>query len=119
MLVSTRRLEVTIVKIAAIFLRPLLLLLLAAAVGPAQAQTRHVVVNNVRLSDQDIATLDRMQCVRIPNGHYWLNLVTGAWGYAGNPFVQGYLGDGCRANTRHKSLSERGLLYTPGDLRFR
>jgi len=89
--------------------------------GIAGAQTRFVVVNGQRLNDEQVAYLDRVQCARIPNGSYWLNLNTGAWGYAGNPFVQGYLGAACNSGSqqRQKSLSERGLLYTPGDLNFR
>lgn len=83
------------------------------------AQMRYVVVNGQRLSDRQISQLDRMQCTLIPNGHYWLNMRTGAWGYAGNPVRQGWLGDYCRRTQRHRSLSERGLLYTPGDLNFR
>lgn len=96
------------------------LLLLGTVSLPALAQTRLVVVNNQRLTDAEIAWFDRVQCARIPNGYYWLNTVSGAWGYAGNPIVQGYLGGGCQAQQqRHRSLSERGLLYTPGDLRMR
>ncbi|MDB5928290.1 MAG: hypothetical protein JWN13_7226, partial [Betaproteobacteria bacterium] len=47
---------------------------------------------------------------------YWLNLQTGAWGYAGHARVQGVLGDACVRQQRRKSLSERGLLYGPGEL---
>lgn len=91
------------------------------AAGSAEAQTRFVVVNGQRLNDQQIAYFDRVQCVRIPNGRYWLNTATGAWGYAGVPVVQGYLGGACGngGSQRHRSLSERGMLYTPGDLNFR
>jgi hypothetical protein len=95
------------------------LLVLAAIAFPVHAQTRLVVVNNQRLNDVQIAQLDRIQCAHIPNGFYWLNLVTGAWGYAGNPAIQGYLGGNCAPRNRQKSLSERGLLYRPGDLNFR
>lgn len=91
----------------------------ALAAGSAVGQTRFVIVNGQRLSDAQVAQLDRVQCTRIPNGRYWLNTNTGAWGYAGNPMRQGWLGDLCRQQQRHKSLSERGLLYTPGDLNFR
>jgi hypothetical protein len=97
----------------------LLVLLGCSTLLSAQAQTRFVVVNGQRLNDQQIATLDRVQCAHIPNGRYWLNTATGAWGYAGNRVIQGYLGANCRSRQRHKSLSERGLLYTPGDLNFR
>jgi hypothetical protein len=95
------------------------LLGVCAYAGAASPQTRYVVINGQRLTDPQIAYLDQVQCARIPNGRYWLNLATGAWGYAGNPIVRGYLGDLCSSQRRHKSLSERGLLYTPGDLNFR
>jgi hypothetical protein len=97
-----------------------LLLVAGTFAGAAQAQTRFVVVNGQRLNDMQIAYLDRVQCARIPNGKYWLNSMTGAWGYAGIPITQGYLGGACGGSQqRHRSLSERGLLYTPGDLNFR
>lgn len=95
--------------------------LLAATSAAFAGPHRHVVVNGTRMSNAQLAVLDRMQCAHIPNGAYWLNTRTGAWGYAGNPWRQGYLGDPCRvgSNNRHRSLSERGMLYTPGDLNFR
>jgi hypothetical protein len=95
--------------------------LMASASAALAGWHRQVVVNGVRLSPAQLATLDGMHCTRIPNGAYWLNTRTGAWGYAGNPWRQGFLGDPCRlsGNGRHRSLSERGLLYTPGDLNFR
>lgn len=97
-----------------------LLLLAALCAGAANAQTRFVVVNGQRLNDAQIAYLDRVQCTRIPNGRYWLNTVTGAWGYEGVPIIQGYLGGACGGGQQQRrSLSERGLLYTPGDLNFR
>jgi hypothetical protein len=87
----------------------------------AAPNDRVVVVNGQRLTPQQLVMLERMHCAYIPNGHYWLNVVNGAWGYHGNPWIQGYLGQPCRGNGggRHRSLSERGLLYTPGDLNFR
>ena len=94
-------------------------LLLGTLAFGAEAQTRFVIVNNQRLDDAQIAYFDRIQCTRIPNGRYWLNTVTGAWGYAGNPLIRGYLGGGCAPQQRHKSLSERGLRYRPFDLNFR
>lgn len=100
-------------------LRLLLFSVCTFSIGSVFAQMRYVVVNGQRLSDRQIAHLDRIQCTFIPNGHYWLNMRTGAWGYAGNPIRQGWLGDSCRRPQRHRSLSERGLLYTPGDLNFR
>ena len=67
-----------------------------AAVG-ACAQSRIVIVNGRLLSDEQVAYLARLNCSEIPEGSYWLNGTTGAWGYAGNPQVQGVLGDGCSA----------------------
>jgi hypothetical protein len=97
-----------------------LLLVAGTFAGSAQAQTRFVVLNGQRLTDQQIEFFDRVQCARIPNGKYWLNTMTGAWGYEGLPIIQGYLGAACGGQQqRHRSLSERGLLYRPGDLNFR
>lgn len=64
-------------------------------IANALAQSRWVVVDGQRLDDAQIAHLARRNCSDIPNGAYWLNTHTGAWGYAGNPQVQGVLGDGC------------------------
>jgi hypothetical protein len=63
------------------------------------AQTRWVMVNGQRLTDPQIAHFDRIQCTRIPDGAYWLNTQSGAWGYAGDAQVQGHLGDLCRAGS--------------------
>jgi len=92
-----------------------------ALTAAAQPMQRNVVVNGYRLAPGQIAQLQHAHCAYIPNGAYWLNMQTGAWGYAGNPWRQGFLGDPCRGggSQRHRSLSERGLLYTPGDLHFR
>ena len=89
---------------------------LNAAAGPMQ---RHVVINGHRLTPMQIAQLQYAHCAYSPDGRYWLNMHNGAWGYAGHPWRQGFLGDPCRGGQRQRSLSERGLLYTPGDLSFR
>ena len=86
------------------------------AIGvPASAQTRAVIINGQRVSDAQIANLERRACTPIPNGRYWLDPQTGRWGYAGNPQVQGVLGDACRQQ-QTKSLSERRQLYRPGEI---
>jgi hypothetical protein len=81
---------------------------------PVRAQSRWVIVNGERMSDSQVAYLEQRACTRIPNGQYWLDMQTGAWGYARNPNVQGYFGEACRQP--RKSLSERGLLYRPGEI---
>ena len=65
--------------------------------GAANAQSRWVIVNGVRMSDAQIARLEQASCTRIPNGSYWLNVQTGVWGYAGNWQPQGVFGDQCRS----------------------
>ncbi len=94
------------------------------ATSASAAHQRNVVVNGHKLTPVQLAQLQFFHCAFVPDGSYWLNMQSGAWGYAGNPWRQGWLGDPCRGgngggNQRHKSLSERGLLYTPGDLNFR
>lgn len=95
--------------------------MLAAATHGAFAAPRVVIINDVRLTTHQLAQLETRHCARIPSGRYWLDWQTGAWGFAGNPWPQGRLGDPCGngGQRRHRSLSERGLLYTPGDLNFR
>ena len=87
-----------------------------ASAMPASAQPRYVVVNGQTLSAAQIGNLEQRACTSIPNGHYWLNPNTGAWGYAGNPRVQGVLGDACVRQQPRKSLSERRQLYRPGEI---
>jgi hypothetical protein len=84
-----------------------------AASTPAMAQSRWVIVNGERMSDSQVAYLEQRACTRIPNGAYWLNMQTGAWGYVPDPRVQGYFGEACR---QRKSLSERRQLYRPGEI---
>ena len=76
-------------------LAPALATVLCLTGAAASAQSRWVFVNGQRMSDAQVAELDRLQCVAIPNGAYWLNSRTGAWGYAGNPTMQGVMGERC------------------------
>ena len=80
----------------------------------SHAQTRMVVVNGQRLNDAQVASLEQRACTHIANGAYWLDVQTGAWGYAGNGRVQGVFGEMC--GQRQKSLSERRQLYRPGEI---
>jgi hypothetical protein len=97
------------------------LLCLVPAMLSANAWATHedrvVIVNGRHLDGAQIAWLDQRNCAPVPNGRYWLDLRTGAWGYAGWPQVQGYVGAACGdARPQHRSLSERGLLYRPGEI---
>ena len=75
---------------------PLLVLALAAIGDDAAAQSRRLFINGHRLSDAEAAALSQRHCAFITDGRYWMNMQTGAWGYAGNARIQGYLGDPCR-----------------------
>jgi hypothetical protein len=72
-----------------------LVLALALFAADARAQSRNVHVNGQRMNDAQVLALARRSCSDIPDGAYWLNLNTGAWGYAGNARVQGVFGDAC------------------------
>lgn len=84
--------------------------------SPALAD-REVVVNGHLLSGEQASRLDSLSCTLIPDGRYWV-APNGAWGYEGNPYRMGFVGEQCgRAEaSQRKSLSERGLLYYPGEL---
>ena len=91
------------------------LALILSVTGAYAEQT--VIVNGQRLSFQQIQHLEQIHCGPIENGAYWLDLNSGLWGYAGNPIPQGYISDNCYQQDRHRpGLSERGLLYSPGEL---
>jgi hypothetical protein len=86
------------------------------AADSVSAQTRWVIVNGKRMNDAQLAELDRRACAAVPDGHYWLDMQTGAWGYTGNTHIQGVIGEACVREQRQKSLSERRQLYRPGEI---
>lgn len=78
---------------------------------------RLVIVNGQRLAPEQIQYLDQIHCGPVANGNYWLDVNTGLWGYAGSPMPQGYISDNCyQQDSPRPGLSERGLLYSPGEL---
>jgi hypothetical protein len=94
--------------------------LLAFAVAPAGAQWRYVVVNGQQLHPLQVEQLERLYCSPIADGRYWYNTSTGVWGYEGDPRPQGRFIYRCSWSTgaggRHRSLSERGLLYSTSEI---
>jgi hypothetical protein len=83
----------------------------AMLVTPAAAQ---VVVNGRVLSPGEIAWLAQLSCGPVYPGSYWFDTSTGYWGYAGSMQTQGHIRDRCAQ--RRPSLSERRLLYRPGEI---
>ncbi|MEM0945664.1 MAG: hypothetical protein AAGI70_17145 [Pseudomonadota bacterium] len=84
---------------------------LCLATLPASAQT---IVNGKRLTAAATEALAAYSCGPVWPGSYWLNMTTGQWGFAGNPIPMGHIRDRC--GSRRKSLSERGMLYRPGEI---
>ena len=61
-------------------------LILAGLVAmSSQAQTRSVIINQVRLSDQVVLQLEQRYRVPIRDGNYWYDRNSGAWGMSGGP----------------------------------
>ena len=99
-----------------IVLRAVVVLSGMLASAAASAESRWVIVNGTRMNDAQLAQLERRACTTIPDGHYWLDAQTGAWGYTGNTRIEGVLGEACVRQQRQKSLSERRQLYRPGEI---
>ena len=83
----------------------------ALADSPAAAET---YVNGQRLTAEQKQWLASYSCGPVWDGHFWLNTVTGQWGFAGNPIPMGHIRDRC--GQRRPSLSERGMLFRPGEI---
>jgi hypothetical protein len=91
---------------------------IALLLASAASADRTIVVNGQMLDAEQMAILDAIACTHVPPGRYWL-LPNGAWGYEGVPVIAGFLGQGCAVAAEpqpRESLSERGLLYSPGEL---
>lgn len=50
-----------------------------------EENTRQVFINRTRLSDAKVKSLEQKFRVRIPDGAYWYDRVSGAWGVEGGP----------------------------------
>ncbi|HKQ59300.1 MAG TPA: hypothetical protein VJY35_15665 [Candidatus Eisenbacteria bacterium] len=64
-----------------------------AAGSPGAGGGRHVVINERRLSDQELARAEQTYRIRIPDADYWYDRVLGAWGAKGQP-TMGFIAPG-------------------------
>ncbi|MBI3530412.1 MAG: hypothetical protein HY067_20900 [Betaproteobacteria bacterium] len=61
----------------------------------AQQMSRQVIVNGAVMNRAQLMVLDALNCgSSVPDGRYWLNTQTGAWGYQGGG-QEGVIGEDC------------------------
>ena len=61
----------------------------------AQQISRQVIVNGAEMNRAQLMVLDALNCGSpVPDGRYWLNTQTGAWGYQGGG-QEGVIGEDC------------------------
>lgn len=78
-------------KNALIFAAALMTAPVLVGASVAGENGRHVHVNGQHMNALQINTLDAINCGEaVPNGNYWVNWSTRAWGYEGGP-QQGWL----------------------------
>ena len=69
--------------------------LAASLPGLAQQMPRQVIVNGAVMNRAQLMILDGLNCGSpVPDGRYWLNTQTGAWGYQGGR-QEGFIGEDC------------------------
>ena len=61
--------------------------------APASEGLRHVVINERRLSDEELTRAEQTYLIHIPDADYWYDPVLGAWGAKGQP-TAGFIAPG-------------------------
>ena len=69
--------------------------------------SRSVIVNGQEISQRDLAALDFQNGVPIPNGHYWYDRISGAWGYENGP-CEGFIAAGMALGGQLRSDASNG-----------
>jgi hypothetical protein len=69
-----------------------LFFVISATTNTTLAYDRYVIVNGKLMNATELAILDNVNGEYIPDGRYWLNYATGAWGYENGP-MEGILGE--------------------------
>jgi hypothetical protein len=59
----------------------------SSAAQQSPNNSRSVVINGIRLSDEQLSLLEQRFKLRIADGAYWYDQVSGAWGMQGGPTV--------------------------------
>jgi hypothetical protein len=67
----------------------------APAVSTVAPSERDVVVNDRRLTDAELATIEQSYRVHIEDAAYWYDALTGAWGIEGGP-TRGFIYSGLK-----------------------
>ena len=69
--------------------------------------SRSVIVNGQEISQRDLAALEFQNHAPIPNGRYWYDRISGAWGYQGGP-SEGFIAVGMTLGGELRSDASNG-----------
>lgn len=70
-------------------------------------QQRHVMINRVRLPEATVNALEQRWSTRIPDGTFWYDRVSGAWGLDGGP-TAGWIAAGLELGGPLQADASRG-----------
>ena len=69
--------------------------------------SRSVIVNGQEIGQRDLAALDFQNRAPIPNGYYWYDRISGAWGYQGGP-CEGFIASSMALGGQLRSDASNG-----------